>query len=299
MKPIWTILITVVLTAAIVGGGMYYVMNKNSDGDESALQAQIDDLSAKVSTTSTTSGAAVTSGAAITPSTVVSTGTAATSGAATTPAVVSATAGWKTLTDSHFGISFKYPATWPTSKSAYMTAEENDLIGVAESWASLTTDTLADKGKTRYVRIAKLSDFVNDPSKNQATQLKAVYANKSAAAAVKGTMLPPVNAATSGATTPVYIQTADGVFRGISYFASIGQDYSTTIDCVIVMTDNTNVITFHFAMPSDKASQYTMADGTVSSTFITYVQSLTSSSTESLVSEYNSVYKNIALSVTK
>jgi len=65
MKRIWIIVITAVVTAAIVGGGTWYLVQKNIDKDKSDLQAQIDDLSVKVSGMTATSGIAVTSGTTV------------------------------------------------------------------------------------------------------------------------------------------------------------------------------------------------------------------------------------------
>lgn len=96
MKPIWTILITAVATAAIAGGGTYYLANKSADKDKSDLQAQIDDLSAKVSGTTVVSGKTATSGTT----------------------VAAATADWKTYTSTAFTYSIKYPTDWTLADTA-------------------------------------------------------------------------------------------------------------------------------------------------------------------------------------
>lgn len=122
MKPIWTILITAVATAAIAGSGAWYLVNAGADKDKSDLRAQIDDLSAKVSGTTVTSGDAVTSGATVT------------SGVATTGSTVAdPTAGWNTYTSSTFGFSFKYPVAWNAvwdggSNSVSVHSPENQAI---------------------------------------------------------------------------------------------------------------------------------------------------------------------------
>jgi len=48
MKTIWVAIISVVITAVLVGGGTYYYLNKKATTDKNALQAQIDDLNIKV-----------------------------------------------------------------------------------------------------------------------------------------------------------------------------------------------------------------------------------------------------------
>lgn len=50
MKTIWVVLITLVATAVIVGGGSYYFLNKKATNDKNSLQSQIDDLNAKLAT---------------------------------------------------------------------------------------------------------------------------------------------------------------------------------------------------------------------------------------------------------
>ncbi|MCX6808785.1 MAG: hypothetical protein NTW50_03925, partial [Candidatus Berkelbacteria bacterium] len=273
---IWIIVIAVVATAILVGGGTWYFLNKKATSDKKDLQAQIDALGGKTTVTTDDSTATTT-----TPSDTAS----------------DPTTSWKTLTDSHYSLSLKYPDSWPTTTTTYMTAAENDFLGVAASNANFVSSSMADKGKIRNVDISKLSDFTDTTTKAEATQMKTVYSSKSASGATGKIYLGAMNAAIAGATAPTYIETTDGKFRGIYYFASIGQDYSTTIDCVIVMTDNTNSITFHFALPSDKAKDYTKADGTINPTFLTYVQALTTSSTETIVTEFNSTYKYMALSL--
>jgi len=47
MKPIWIILISVIVTGGLVSGGTYYFVNSKADRDKENLQAQINDLSKK------------------------------------------------------------------------------------------------------------------------------------------------------------------------------------------------------------------------------------------------------------
>lgn len=48
MKTIWVVVITVVITGVLVGGGTYYFLNKQATDDKNALQAQITELGAQV-----------------------------------------------------------------------------------------------------------------------------------------------------------------------------------------------------------------------------------------------------------
>jgi len=279
MKPIWVIAVSVLATAALVGGGTYYLTTAQAEKEQEKLQLQIDELSEKLTPTTGKNDAQ--------------------DGESNEEVASDPTANWKTITDSSFSISFKYPDSWPTTTSKYLSAEDNDFAGVAGANANFTTSDIKDKGKIRLVKMTKLADYTTTGDKSQVTQLKSVYSAKNTSAATTIIMLPHVNAAIAGSTKPTYIETADGVFRGVYYFASIGQDYSTMLDCVIVLTDNTNVVTLHFALPSDKAANYKKSDGTIDPSFLDYVKALTTESDEALIKEFNSVYKYIAQSLTK
>ncbi|MDO8444388.1 MAG: hypothetical protein Q7S80_02705 [bacterium] len=71
----------IIITVGIVGGGTYYMLNKNATTDKKNLQTQIDDLNKKITEANTVLTAAQ-------------------------------TAGWKTYTDTTYNYSFKYPNTW-------------------------------------------------------------------------------------------------------------------------------------------------------------------------------------------
>jgi len=307
MKPIWTILITVVATAAVVGGGTYYLINKSADKDKSDLQAQIDDLNAKVTSATKAPSKTVTSGTTVNSGATVSTGTTVTSGAATTgTAVANPTASWKTLADSHFKVSFKYPSTWAVGAggNTYVTAAQNEMGGVAETYIDLT----AVSGKSRSVYVTKLADYVNNAAnQSNAAKIKSVYTSQAAPTSIStvsgsqtvGLFLPPVGASAYSPSKPTYLATADNKFRGFYYFANVGQDANANIDCIIMMTDGTNLITFDFANVSDKAASYPMAaNGTGNASFNAYVSALTASATgETTVTEFNSIYSLIAKSL--
>jgi hypothetical protein len=91
MKRIWIIIITIVATAGLVGGGTYFYLNEKADSDNKALQAQIDDLNAKITT-------------------------------ADHVAQNDETTMWKTYTNNKYGFSFKYPPTWTEETDALKNA---------------------------------------------------------------------------------------------------------------------------------------------------------------------------------
>ena len=101
-----------IVTAGLVGGGTYYLVNAKAEKDRNNLQVQIDDLNKKMTTGD---GVSIEEDS---------------------DEIPDPTVGWKILSDTHYGISLKYPDTWPTTKSDYPTASENDLVSVAMSAAN-------------------------------------------------------------------------------------------------------------------------------------------------------------------
>jgi hypothetical protein len=81
-KTVLMVTLTVLVTAVLVGGGTYYLLNAKADKDQKALQTQIDELTGKVATNDNTN------------------------------AVADVTADWKTYTNTDYGFSFKYPINW-------------------------------------------------------------------------------------------------------------------------------------------------------------------------------------------
>lgn len=88
MSTFWKIFISVVVTIAVVGSGVFYLMQKQIDNVRNDNLKQIDDLNKQIKTLKSTSAAP-----------------------ATTPATTDETASWKTYTNDTYGFSFKYPAT--------------------------------------------------------------------------------------------------------------------------------------------------------------------------------------------
>ncbi|MEI7792223.1 MAG: hypothetical protein WCI57_01920 [Candidatus Berkelbacteria bacterium] len=62
MKRIWIIVITAVATAAIVGGGTWYLIDSHAKKDKDKLQTELDTLNQRLADEAATSGIAVTSG---------------------------------------------------------------------------------------------------------------------------------------------------------------------------------------------------------------------------------------------
>lgn len=103
MKAIWIVVISVVATVVIAGGGTYYLVNAKATKDKDNLQSQITDLNKKIDD----------SQVALVAAEATSAGTAAT----TTTVTPDPTAGWSTFSDATLGFSIKYPTTWTAEKS--------------------------------------------------------------------------------------------------------------------------------------------------------------------------------------
>lgn len=115
MKNIWLIIITIVLTSAVVGGGTYYFVNSKAEKDKKELNSQISDLNNKISAAQTALDQTTT------PTT--STGTTATT---------DETANWKTYTNDTYNYSIKYDTGWTVAADQGKGSEPNRL-----SWVEL------------------------------------------------------------------------------------------------------------------------------------------------------------------
>jgi hypothetical protein len=290
MKPIWVVLITVLATAVLVGGGTYYFLNQKLEKDKTSLQKQIDDLK-EVTVTADTADAAIVD--------------------TTSAPVVDVTADWKNFTDNTHSLSFKYPATWGMKSSQDAKKNEEEMVYVDQSITVLSngkTEENSNIGLT-YTYITNISDYDKNivAHNKDIDELLSVYNNKEVGAntAKENIWLPSSNAAIIATSSPEYIESKDGTFRGIVYFANIGQGFSTGLDCVIVMTNGKKIFQLHSSGGSVKSDYYKgifSGDAVVSEKliqeFFTYIKTLTSKNVEeTVIKDYNDIYKNIALSL--
>jgi len=275
MKPIWIILITVVATALVVGAGTYYYLHPKYEKDRNSLQMQIDDLNQKVS--DTTDDAGVVDDEDNTPVTVAD-----------------PTENWNKYSDNTYSLSFKYPKDWTSLKVEKITPEaEGPYWEVISNNINIPDNTNAHL--IRLISISNLSDYSAD-YKSSVDAIKKVYTSKSAAGA-GAIMLPPVNAATTAYSTPVYLESTDQSYRGIYYFANIGQDRGLSLDFVAVLTNNTNVVTLHVSRTTDKTGTYSADTDAGFELYKNYVKTVTAASTETLATEFNNIYKPLVNSL--
>lgn len=129
MKTFWKILITVVLTVGIVGGGTYYFMHKKATTDKNNLQAQINVLDSKMSAIRDY----------LANSQDVST--------------------WETYSNQKFGFSFKYP------RNLVVSSESSDSVslapGVGDHWVYEVEFTSSNKSLADEVAAQKQNGFLD------------------------------------------------------------------------------------------------------------------------------------------
>jgi hypothetical protein len=165
MKTIWIILISFVVTASIVGGGTYYLVNAQANKDKDALQVQITDLNKKIINTEK-SLAEVQTATTATQNTTTST--------VITPVASVSTAGWKTFTNKTYAFSFEYPAadvvngnSSDSDSNVYVrTDDEYWLYGVTVTPNS-ASQTLAQIAKQNFDKLsASISAYMTEEATN-------------------------------------------------------------------------------------------------------------------------------------
>lgn len=295
----WYVITLVILCGVLLIVCGYFVWDKyfNKTSDDVATKTTETAATTTADDVATTATDETTSTATTTPpsSTATTTNSGSTDSTATTIAP-NPTEGWKTYTDSTYHASFKYPATWPNAQVEGVVGEPGTPTPV--SYNSVVFGISNDaKYHNRSVDLSNYTAYSGSGLESEVTKLKTVYTSKSAAGAAK-LWLPPSAASIMAASTPQYLETADAKWRGLYYFANIGQAYSTTISCIVIMTDGSaNIVQLHLSMDSDNAAQYTATLGQDES-FQNYVKSLDLNSTETIVTEFKSIYKIIAQSLT-
>lgn len=141
MKKIWVVVISVVVTAIIVGGGVYWYEKNKSDKDKATLNTQISDLNARIATLASQTADAVTAKTA-----------ADAQAAADAAAATAAANAWKNYTNADYGFHLTFTDGWtgykvkkvaleglvaayyvniPTSDPLYATATDSTYAGYA------------------------------------------------------------------------------------------------------------------------------------------------------------------------
>ncbi len=150
---ITAIIISVVISAVVIGGGIYFYMDDKATKDQETLKNQISTLETEKADLEKQI-----SGSTTTDETETST--------AATPVAIVSTAGWKTFTNKTYNFSFKYPATDAVNSES--SDSDNDIyvrtsdgywlyrITVSSNTANQTLDYVANS------EFEKLETEIND-----------------------------------------------------------------------------------------------------------------------------------------
>jgi len=142
MKPIWTIIITVIITAGLIGGGGYYYLNKKAEDEKAVLQEQIDVLLDQVTLLKKTSTATTDDSTSSSSSTTSSTSD-----------------DWKVYTNSTYNFTITFTDLW----SRYDIAAEKLTGSEYIYWVYVpTTDESYSFDKPGYVAPIAISVFTLD-----------------------------------------------------------------------------------------------------------------------------------------
>lgn len=118
MKPWASILITVIVTAGIAGGGTYYFINKSTTVDKDSLQSQITELEKKL----------------------VEKEAVAT--------VASETADWKTYANTKYGYSVKFSPDWQSKDFGMIDSDNPSYVGFAKTAMTNPSQSIISIGYT-------------------------------------------------------------------------------------------------------------------------------------------------------
>jgi len=166
---------------------------------------------------------------------------------------------WLTYTEPQSEITFSYPSEWGSASSA--AAEKFNLTWSQVPVSNVVFDNL--KGSfSRQVSISKIKDYQALKSDSgfvthDFRALMNVYQNSNADNLESSIWLPPSNAGVLYRSKPQYVESASGDYRGVYYFAFIGQanpfkgaKQAVLTSMVMVMTDgDQNVIQFEYRDP--------------------------------------------------
>ncbi len=122
-KNIWIVIVSVIVTALVIGGGVYAWQRSNLKNTEQGLQEQISMLQGQISQLQQVQ----TNQNQQTDQPVVKQDNQSATQEKPTPEPVDEYAGWKTLVNSTGGYSFNYPAEWKAAVNQYNNS--NSLFG--------------------------------------------------------------------------------------------------------------------------------------------------------------------------
>lgn len=215
----------VLVAALAAGGGVYFYQKAKNDEAQKDLQAQINDLKSKVADSGQVANPTPTPTLAPT--------------VTTTP---NPTATWKIYASSTYNVSFKYPENLAAPRNSIETTETAP-IGLAKAEIiSFLDDKLSPSLMVSSSRV-----WVEDYAPLLKT-LQQTYEKRSVTSNLAKDYPYIVNAANVASTTPQYIESSDGIYRGVYWYGYYGQDFDSSVKSLplnnlnFVVTDNKNTV---------------------------------------------------------
>ncbi|MFO0702774.1 MAG: hypothetical protein U0514_02805 [Candidatus Andersenbacteria bacterium] len=156
---------------------------------------------------------------------------------------------WELYDASRHDLTFQYPPEWGTPDVQITTGQDDSIFGFpAESGMFKPMAEGGYRGFTIATKKALQALAEPDLTERIAT-LDAVYKSKSADG-IDPFILPPTNAGLVAATTPQYIQSDNGAFRGVYFYAFLTQNdtqsSSTKLlpELYVQVTNGTDILQF-------------------------------------------------------
>ena len=205
---------------------------------------------------------------------------------------------WPIYEDDKFRLSFRYPLDWLTPAVTEV-RKDPALPTSLFNYSSLNFGAASDKIKK--VSLSGYETYIGTPRENDLNKIKKVYLDKDPKG-LGGLWLPPADAAIFAPSTSYYIETYDKKWRGIYYFASIGQAFNTNLNLIVILTDGIGKI-FQLQISDDSFRKMefearNLEKEETKNDFFSYVKSLSNTYTdEPLIKNFNENYKYIILNL--
>lgn len=219
----------VLIAALVAGGGVYAYQKQQNDGKVADLQAQIDTLSAEVKVAKATPTTTATPVATATPAAVATSTPVATATPTATPALVS-TAQWKTIQNSKYKYSVKYPLDWTAQESS------GGSLLLKPATASTAMITINQVTRSNDLQGKPFEDYVKVAAANEIQNYQSIATNTQ----VKGAGQAVGYETTWNYTT---LQGQKKVSLPITYFLALGNDTSATDQIMLNDASYTDIYT--------------------------------------------------------
>lgn len=204
---------------------------------------------------------------------------------------------WPTYQDEKYRLSFHYPLDWLTPT----TTEIKKDPAIPTALFNYNSLNFGSTDKIKLILLSGYETYIGTARENDLNKIKKVYLDKDPKG-LGGIWLPPAEAAIFAPSTAYYIETYDKKWRGIYYFASIGQVFNTNLNLIAILTDGIGKI-FQLQISVDSVRKLEFEARNISKEetqreFFDYVKSLSNTYTdEPLIKSFNETYKYIILNL--